>query len=316
MCARTKPKRTTPVAPITTFFPMVEPKKVPAFCMSSPCACHRRSSASMRRSTRHMSADRAGRAQQGPQEEALERGLPVDPVVVGRAEERLRSAREGPSPFGPLGLRQVASRGRWRASPGRRRPPSSTADSARVQGSNRGAPRPLRDEARARASGGSRRPGRRRAPDTGSRRDGRGRDGNAGAGECGREVGAGGGSPGRVPSSPDACVRRRGGERPPAQTLPGGDVVEVEGQGLAPVVEECHDPRRRQDLVDRRHRRDDRRREGRRREPDAIAGQDRLEGGDASAARGRDEDEAPDAARPGPRHGACRSSGSASPWRR
>ena len=38
MWANTKPTRTMPVSAITTFLPMVEPKKVATLCISSPGA--------------------------------------------------------------------------------------------------------------------------------------------------------------------------------------------------------------------------------------------------------------------------------------
>ena len=76
----------------------------------------------------------------------------------------------------------------------------------------------------------------------------------------------------------------REGSRPegsPAEALPGRELVEV-GIERLPAVEERARSRRGQELVDRGHARDHGRGQGRVGEPDALAVQDRVQGGDAA----------------------------------
>ena len=178
-------------------------------------------------------------AQQQAQQDALERGLAVDAVVVGAAEEDLRISGSPQPELVVVGARAGARRARSRGSRGRRRPrtwpplPSGpaarSAEAALLLGHDRAGERGQAvaaderhlDGAGVRAAGPGRRGRRGRAPAAASRN-----------------------GPSRPsPSSRSGGAPTAGAEGAPAEALPGRDVVQVGVERLQPWSTSAAAPR-------------------------------------------------------------------------
>src|SRR6476646_3204044 len=121
MCATTNPTSTTPVRAITTFFPIVEPKKLASRCISAPGGVGGASRSAARASTRRfylrrilltMSGggnDAPRRAKEKTQQQALEGGLGVDPMMLGVAEDGLRHLAVARARVGVIGAGQMGA---------------------------------------------------------------------------------------------------------------------------------------------------------------------------------------------------------------